>query len=379
MREIRCLIDNYWLVRDENKDLYYEVKRALPNYRRFISELLGWNLIVNEMVIKLEKVPPRSMAWMGIEEFDDTMDYCLLCAILLYLADQDDGGQFLLSVMTTAIETYVADYCPVDWTRFPHRKSLVRALRYAQRIGLLIAYDGNSEGFSNSRDQEVLYENTGLSRYFTTHFDRDIQNCQSIEDFEVFAWEGDSERGHRRINRVYRQLALAPVLYWSEGDSADYEYIKNQRQWVNKYLDEALDGELQIHKNGAFFVLNEESRFGLCHPRDLAISDAALLLCASLREQVQSGMLDRRDDDIVIMTYRDFRRQVIQCRATYGNRWGRQLRELAEDKLCDALLAYMASWMMLEDMSDHLLLYPAAAKWIGCYSGKNEREDDRHY
>jgi uncharacterized protein (TIGR02678 family) len=318
MYEFRFLLDRFWIIKHQDKELYFQVKRALPQYRRFINELLGWNLIVNESIIKLEKVSPRSMSWMGINDFTETMDYCLLCALLLYLEDLDDGEQFLLSSLTAAIETYVVELCPVDWTRYAHRKSLVRVLRFAQNTGLLVVYDGNSEDFSNSYEQEILYENTGLSRHFSVHFGRDISGCQSVEDFEAFAWEGDAERGRPRINRVYRQLTLTPALYWSEGDQADYDYIKNQRQWLDKYMDEALGGELQIHKNGAFFVMNEENQFGIHHPRDLALSDAALLLCAHLREQVLNGTLPRRMDDMIVLTHREFRYQVVQCRALWG-------------------------------------------------------------
>ena len=71
---------------------------AQPDYRRLVNEALGWNLIVNESVVKLEKVPPRAMPWMGIQSFQEPMDYCLLCALLLFLADLDDGAPFLLSL-----------------------------------------------------------------------------------------------------------------------------------------------------------------------------------------------------------------------------------------------------------------------------------------
>ena len=40
--------------------------RTPPDYRRLVNELLGWNLVVNAAVVKLEKVPPRAMPWMGL-------------------------------------------------------------------------------------------------------------------------------------------------------------------------------------------------------------------------------------------------------------------------------------------------------------------------
>lgn len=151
MNEFRYLLDRFWVTRTEHKELYFSVKRALPNYRRLVNEQLGWNLIVNESVVKLEKVPPKAMAWMGIQEFQEKLDYCLLCGMLLFLSDLDDGEQFLLSSLTEALEAILAEVQPVDWTRFPHRKALVRVLQYAQRIGILLVYDGVSEGFGNDQ------------------------------------------------------------------------------------------------------------------------------------------------------------------------------------------------------------------------------------
>ena len=375
MGEFRYLLDRFWITRAEQTELYFSVKRALPRYRRLINEQLGWNLVVNEGVIKLEKVPPRAMAWMGIQEFQEKLDYCLLCGMLLFLSDLDDGEQFLLSSLTEAVEALLAEVCPVNWTRFPHRKALVRVLQYAQRMGMLLVYDGVSEGFGNDQTQEVLYENTGLSRHFPVHFDRDIFHCRSAGDFEAFSWEGeDAERGHQRIQRVYRQLILAPALYWSQENHSDYDYVKNQRTWLGKYLGEALDGELQIHRNGAFLVLEEENRFGLVHPRDTALSDAALLLCTQLRARIQGEVYPREEDDTVFLTRREFQRELVQCRQQYGNGWGRRLRELPLEKLGRELIGYMAGWMLLEEREEGFVLYPAVGKWVGRYLARYQSD-----
>ena len=164
MYEFRNLLDRFWITKAEDKELYYTLKRTQPEYKRFLNEQLGWNLIINESVIKLEKVPPKAMPWMGIQEFSDTMDYCLLCALLLYLCDLDDGEQFLLSYLTEAIETFTKDLISVDWTRFTHRKSLVRVLRYAQDIGLILVYDGSSESFGHIPFQGRLFSGFGAIR-----------------------------------------------------------------------------------------------------------------------------------------------------------------------------------------------------------------------
>ena len=372
MYEFRALLDRFWVTRADDRELYFSLKRALPDYRRLVNELLGWNLVVNESVVKLEKVPPRAIPWMGIQSFQEPLDYCLLCAVLLFLADLDDGIPFLLSSLTQAVETFLSKVQPVDWTRFPHRKSLVRVLQYAQEVGLVLVYDGNSALFSNDQTQEVLYENTGLSRHFPVHFGRDIMEYRSIEDFEAFSWEGDETEQRRR--RVYRQLALAPGFYCSEQTRSDYDYIKNQRRTVGGNLDQFLNGELHLYKNGAFFLLSEGERCGMLYPGTRALSDAALLLCAQLREQINQGVYHRREDDTVLLTRREFRYEVERCRARYGNGWGSQLRACSLERVCQELTIYMADWMLLEVLEEDILLSPAAGKLVGSYPAAYQNE-----
>ena len=214
MYELRALLDRFWVTRTEDRELYFALKRVQsdPDFHRLINELLGWNLIVNEFVIKLEKVPPRAMPWMGIPSFQTPLDYCLLCAVLLFLADQDDGAPFLLSSLTQSVETFLREVQPVDWTRFPHRKSLVRVLQYAQEVGLVLVYDGNSVLFGNDQNQEVLYENTGLSRHFPVHFGRDIMELRSIEDFEsAIHFQQDSSTSETRLSTI-SSLPLLPLF-----------------------------------------------------------------------------------------------------------------------------------------------------------------------
>ena len=49
------LLDRFWVTRREDRELYFSLKRALPDYRRLVNDLLGWNLVINESVVKLEK------------------------------------------------------------------------------------------------------------------------------------------------------------------------------------------------------------------------------------------------------------------------------------------------------------------------------------
>ena len=225
MNEIRTLMEKFWICRDSDKETFYKVKRDIPNFQRFIREQPGWKLIHTEKLLKLEKRPAHAEAFMGISEFTDIQDYCILCVVLMYLEDAEEGRQFLLSELIDYVETQLKNYMPVDWTSFTQRKSLVRVLQYMERLQMLRVYEGKSESFSQEAGQEVLYENTGYSKYFTSSFTTDISGYESWKDFEKTDFEEFEEnRGSRRINRVYRQLAVCPALYWDSTEDADALY-----------------------------------------------------------------------------------------------------------------------------------------------------------
>ena len=125
----------------------------------------------------------------------------------------------------------------------------------------------------------MLYENTGLCRYFSVNFHRDISGYTSLSDFENPPVDGpDSDRGTFRTYRAYRQLALAPAVYWTDPADPVYAYIKNQRGMVEHNLDETIGGTLQVYHNGAFFLPEEGVPCGDCFPRDQMLSDIILLL-----------------------------------------------------------------------------------------------------
>lgn len=161
MNEVRTLFEKFWICKDTEKETYYKVKRDIPAFQRFVREQLGWRLVHTENILKLEKRPAHAEPFMGISEFTEIRDYCILCVVLMYLEDKEEQEQFLLSELIDYVETQLKDYMEVDWTSFSQRKSLVRVLQYMEKLQMLRVYEGKSESFGAEAGQEVLYENTG--------------------------------------------------------------------------------------------------------------------------------------------------------------------------------------------------------------------------
>lgn len=377
MNEIRTLLERYWICKSSDKETYYKVKRDIPKFQRFVREQLGWKLINNERLLKLEKIPARAEGFMGIQEFREIRDYCILCTVLMFLEDKEEQEQFLLSELIDFVGIQLKGVLEVDWTSFSQRKSLVRVLQYMENLHILQVYEGSSEAFGQEEGQEVLYENTGYSRYFATSFPFDISGYKSYRDFEQEQIaEIETDRGHFRINRVYRQLAVCPAYYWSSAEDPDSLYLKNQRQWVSRYMEENLGGRLDIHKNAAFWMLDEEDTYGMVHPRDAMLSELVLLLCTRISEAVRQGELKREEDECFWIEETQFFGWIGECRDRWQTAWSKEYREMEWEKLVQTVEGYMESWMLLRREGKQMCVYPAVGKLTGFYPADYEPKEE---
>lgn len=368
MNEARTLFENFWICKDCDKETYYKVKRDIPNFQKFIREQLGWKLIHTENLLKLEKKPAHAQNFMGIGDFTDIRDYCILCVVLMYLEDKEEQEQFLLTELIDYVETQLKTYMEIDWTSFTQRKSLVRVLQYMERLQMLRVYEGSSEAFGREEGQEVLYENTGYSKYFATSFATDISSYESWKDFEKIDFEElNKDRGTMRINRVYRQLAVCPAYYWEGNEDTDALYLKNQRQWVSKYLNDNLGGNLDIYKNAAFLTLDADDCYGTVHPRDAMLPEAVLLLGVKIQNALHDGKLSKKENECISLSRSQFTEMVFDCRNQWNDAWSKEFREMDEDKLLDTILEYMEQWMMLTCAGDDITILPAVGRMTGCY------------
>lgn len=85
--EMDLLLNNFWISKKDNKESYYKVKNKL-SFLREISNKLGCDIICNNKIIKLEKIPYTIDKTYNIYEFDEKLDYVLFVCILLFLQDK---------------------------------------------------------------------------------------------------------------------------------------------------------------------------------------------------------------------------------------------------------------------------------------------------
>jgi len=390
MRELIYLLENKWIIREKDKDLYYNTKDKLKDFKDFIKDKLGYQLFFTSDFIKLEKLPGKAEPWMRIEGFDQNTQYALLCVILMFLEDKEKGEQFVLSQLTDYIQAQWMDKeNPIDWTKYELRKRFIKVLKYCQDINLIRTNDGSEMYFADSLEAEVLYENVGMSKYLVNRFWDDISNFKNYKDFEDNEYNKfDEDKGVIRKYRVYRSLVMSPVIYKYDGYENDLIYIKNYRSMLENDIEKYLDAELHIHKNSAMILLPNGS-YKDVFPNNRNISDIVLQVCYLIRQKYIENIDNKNNSDSITnfntntnsntenfltdgkldIPQEEFENIIKNCAKSYSDGWSKNFREMSLNKLTEEIIFEMKDYQLIDvdKINDRIIILPLAGKFIGQY------------
>ena len=100
MKELEILMNRRWVLKAQDRELYYRIRDSIGEIRKFATEKLGCQIIENALLVKLEKIPALPERFMGIQAFTSQEEYAFLCILLMFLDYKDAGEQFILSHLT---------------------------------------------------------------------------------------------------------------------------------------------------------------------------------------------------------------------------------------------------------------------------------------
>ncbi len=368
-KELELLLNRRWILKSTDKELYYRVRDALGEIKKFSSEKLGCYIMENPMLVKMEKIPAIPESFMGIRDFTTNQEYAYLCVLLMFLEDKDAQEQFILSQLTEYIASNMPSE-PVDWTFYKNRRCLIKVLRYAVKQGIIAVTDGRDDDFIDDYSGEVLYENTGVSRYFMRNFSNDIMSFSRPEDFNKSEWfEIDEDRGIARRQRVYKRLLFAPGMYRADGSPEDFEYLKNQGNNLRENLERMFDCRVNIHRGSAFLISGDGCRMGEVFPGNNVISDILLMCCAEIRQRMESGVWKTAADDTCSVDVVEFENMIREVREKYSSGFTKNYRELPDGEFVNDVKEELERWMFIRTngKTHQVTIYPAAGKIEGSY------------
>lgn len=374
---LKTLLDNYIIVKDSNRELYYDIKDNLKSFKTFIQEKLGYDIIIHPDFIKMEKFPGIVEDWMGIKEFKDKMDYCLFILLIMFLEDKGKEEQFVLSQFIDYINLNF-EFEKIDWTVYSNRRALVRVMKFAEQLKIIKVNDGEDESFADSEKAEVLYENTGISKYIIRNFPIDISSAKSYKDFINFAWDTiDEQRGMVRRQRVYRTLIMSPVIYNNGSDDQDFSYIRNYKSNIENDIEKYLGWKLHVHKEAALIVLDEEERIEENFPNTSGVSDIVLFLNKIILEKLSNNQLQINENNNIVIDEKDFINLLDELKNKYSQGWSKEFRECNLNYLYNEIFSFMKGYNMIDKINNAIIIKPLIAKVVGDYPHDfNERKNE---
>ena len=364
------LLEEFWIIREEEPEIYQMVRERENALRTYFLEKLGYHLIVHRAFAKLEKVPACPESWMGIQSFKHTRDYGLFCCLLAYLESKNIDEQFLLSDLCEELQSLYPGEWGLDWTQYEHRKSLVRVLQAAVELRVVKLVDGDISGFSYLETHEALFEVPLVSRYYMRSYPKDLSQFDSRKQILEAEWQGAEEStGVKRRHRVYRQLMLSPVMYAGRSGDPDFLYLRNFRNRISEDIERHTSFQFELYQNEAMLTLPERKARFTVFPDNRAIADITMQFASFARRQKEEEGIPLQHDGSLCLTPADFEKWVAHCKDLLGMGWSKEYREKSLSETAKDLLTFLIDWKMaqLDKETGVVYLLPLLARTICRY------------
>ena len=376
-KEMKALLYNFWITKDKNKDLYYQIKSNQNKVKDFISKNLGSNLIIHDRFIKLEKVPTVIKANSGLNSFTSVLEYVILSILLLFLEDKTRGDYFVLSdlieyVKNTSI-TLELNHIP-DWNKMQDRKSLSNVIELLEELQIIKIKDAGKVSFIESKDAEVLYESLGTSNYLMRMFDNDINELVTPEDFiKIEFISQNEEKGDIRRYKVFRNILYTPAVFSKDITTNELDYIKKNRNYIKTELDKCLNMELEITHN-LFILYDEDSNTEKDNfPNTKKLTEIVLMINEKLLKEINDNKILLDSFEVATIKEDYFENIITEIKKTKAPYIGKTLLKETDKKFYQMVLEYMEKYNIVEKNNDEIIIYPTVSRLIG--KTKDIKED----
>ena len=377
-KEMKALLYNFWVVKEEEPDMYYQIKYNQNKIKDFVAKNLGSNLIIHDRFIKLEKIPTILKYNSGIDGFTGVLDYVILTLFLMYLEDKTKSDKFVLSELIDYIKntsiTLELDHVP-DWNNTQDRKSLINVIKFLIDINVIKVKDETKVSFIESKDAQALYEVTGISNYVMRLFDTQINDIVKPEEFikNEFLTQ-DEARGDVRRYRNFRNILYTPMLSSKDMTISDLDYIKKNRNYIKNEISKSLDMEVEITHNMAILYDDPNSIEKDNFPNTKKITEIVLMVNTNILEDLKSGKLILDEYETIRVKENYLETIIYDIRDKKKPYIGKTNLDLTKEKFYDIVSDFMEKYNMITRENDDITIYPVIGRMIGKTLEVNDEE-----
>lgn len=376
-KEMSALLYNFWIIKDKDRDLYYQIKSNQNKVRDFISKNLGSNLIIHDKFIKLEKIPFIIKKNSGIESFNSVLEYVILSIMLIFLEDKTNGDYFILSdlieyVKNTAV-TLELNHIP-DWNKTQDRRAMLNVINLLNELSILNIRDEGKVSFVEDKQAEALYEAMGISNYFMRMFDEDINNLETPTDFIKSEFSTQNEdKGDIRRYKIFRNILYTPAVSTKDLSPTEIDYIKKNRKYISKEITDKLNMEVEITDN-LTILYDDNSNVKDNFPNTKKISEIALMVNNRILEDINNKKIMLNEQEIGYIKEYYFESIIEEIKKTKAPYIGKTLLKENKQKFYNMILTFMEKYNILEKSGNDIIIYPCVARMVG--KTKNINEDE---
>jgi len=242
------LLKEEYILRENSKN-WYRLKEYRDEVYKYFRDYFGYELIVSNNMAKIQKFSLQGEKTKGIESFSSNEEYAILALCLDFLEDKYEGETILISEL---LEYIVSNY-PIDqdWKERSINLSLVRVLRYCVEKDLLKKLDGSEADFINETEEEILYENTGFSKYFMNNLPYNISELDTLDKIENYNIKDLNKDQIIRRTLVENFIVNSDFLY--------YLHLLENRERFSLDFENLLEMRLICFKEFSYLIKQEES------------------------------------------------------------------------------------------------------------------------
>lgn len=365
---VEALLENFWVTKEGQSNAYYLVREHENFLRSYFSEKFNYSLTVNRYFARLEKIPAEVEDWMQVAEFKASRDYAFLCSLLAFLEKKGVDEMFIFAHLLEEVKAIYPE--DIRWENYDHRKSLIRAIKFANKMGIIKVIDGSVSDFGgNEKNIRVLYQNTVLSRYFLRVIHNDLYRFTLDDMLEGKHDDNEFSAELKRSHKVYRKLFITPSVHREECKNDEFEYIVRYRERLKNDVEQTTGYRFELFNNQAFLTTDQNKMIRTLYVSEKAISDIALHFGSLIREKYLAKQLVPNNKGNIELTIHQFRDLVLECKGLFGRGWGADYRDDKKGIIVKDLLAYLKEWKMLRVTEDDsmVILYPSIVRTVGKY------------
>ncbi|MFD1064786.1 TIGR02678 family protein [Oceanobacillus locisalsi] len=382
---IRQLLERFWITRADDEELYFLIEDNEMDIKSFFRDTFRYRLIITHELAKLEKIPVKTYNWMGNKEvkgqysFKQQRDFVFFFCLLAFIEGKGRDDQFSLQNICEAIQAYypqseAREPVIITWKEgsgYKNRLSLIRVVKYALKMKLMIEVDQSIEDFAGDGEHDVLFERTPYVSQFLRPF-KDIYALENYDDFKASLAELNAAHVDGK-HRFYRRLFLEPVVYHGELSEEEQEYVKRYYPAIENNISKFTGYEFERYKQSYLLVKTKMVMGEAVHPAENMLSNLVVRFAGYLLEHQQDYTFSFTNT--VELSNHEIERIAALLKERDGKQWSKSFKEMSSEQLRIQVTDYLLNWNFADRLDDKTIrIKEGIFRVVGTYTEASKEE-----